>query len=162
MENVKSLGDLFLAEDVPEFAPAIPSSFNPELSRMLLEKSNARRRSEQTFNSARNYRKLFTRLTGKALDIETEEKFSILEEQFGKLAILEAIEYMAFKNSSWELAAFNTYLLKVLQGNRRQQEEITHKNPEDIQLEILDRTTNRKMMRHNGEIRRWERETKRE
>ena len=162
MKNVASLGDLFPVSNVPNFVPATPNPFDPAISERLLKESVARQRNEQKFNSARNYRKLFTRLTNKKLSVEIEERFSILADEFSKLAILEVVEYMAIKSTDWEVTPFFAYLLKALQGNRRQQLQATYENPGDKLVRTLDKTVNRKMMKHNMELRRWYRERRKQ
>jgi hypothetical protein len=159
MEKVKRLGEL-VPETVPEpFTPAKPKKFNPELSEKLFRESEARKKEEQTRISARNYRELFTRLTGKEIDVDTEIKFDVLEAQYGKTMILETVEYMALKQeSSWDVSSFMAYLLKVLQSKRKElEQEYSDKSPIDDYIEALDKHTRRQTRKLQMEWKRWER-----
>jgi len=50
------------------------------------------------------------------------------------------------------------YLLKALQGKRRElEQEYTYKNPEDEYLDVLDQQARRQTRKHIMEIKKWER-----
>lgn len=153
------LGDTFSKQEkVQTFVPDVPPPFDPEYADRIMRESEARTRRRQKLNSARNYRKLFTRLTSKDWTVDLEMQFSILEEQYGKTLIREAIEYMAMKNLEWAFKPFMVYLLKSLQGLVKEHGlDHVYKTAEDEAIYALDRALARETKKHLLEIKRWER-----
>ena len=95
------------------------------IERKILERIAKRRQSQILANRAkRHYLKLYTLVTEKPLDDNRRDQFKVLVQQFGDIAVQEAVEYILMKNSApWPVEAFFSYLLKMLQG-RRDEESI--------------------------------------
>ena len=73
----------------------------------------------------RHYLYLYHIITEKSLDTDRRDQFKVLVQQFGDIAVQEAVEYILMKNSApWPVEAFFSYLLKMLQG-RRDEEGVT-------------------------------------
>ena len=158
------LGGMFSKSDkVQKFVPVVPPPFDPELAARIAEGSNHRMREEQKLNSARNYRKLFTRLTSKDWDVELEVQFEVLEEQFGKLLIIESVEYMAMVKLDWAFKPFMAYLLKRLQGMVKELGlNHTQKTVEDEAIYALDKAIAREQRKNEMERKKWERQRTKE
>ena len=163
LSNIE-LGDTFSKPNkVQEFAPIVPPPFDPEYADRLTKESERRMREEQKLNSARNYRKLFTRLTSKDWDVELEVQFEVLEEQFGKLLIIESVEYMAMVKLDWAFKPFMAYLLKRLQGMVKELGlNHTQKTVEDEAIYALDKAIAREQRKNEMERKKWERQRTKE
>jgi len=153
------LGDMFSKpENVQKFVPDVPTPFDSELSARLFRESEHKMREEQTLNSTRNYRKLFTRLTSRDWNTDLEVQFEVLEEQFGKLLIIESVEYMAMVKLDWTFKPFMAYLLKMLQGQVRELGlDHVHKTAEDEAIYALDKALARQQRKNEMEYKKWER-----
>lgn len=154
--QVKALGEMFPVKGEALDVKS-PRPFDESLAIILERESKARMAQERKQNSARNYRKLFTRLTGEQLSTDIFVRFEVLEETFGKTAVQESVEYIAMKRSSnWATEGFFSYLLKALQGNaKNNSQNFTERSPEDEYIAKLNRYIHRQTRRAMREARSW-------
>lgn len=161
MQNIKRLGEQF-SSDQSVFTAKQPKAFDEALAEKLEQEAIELLRQEQISNSARDYRKLFTKLTNKKIDSNIESMLNAFEQQFGKTLIQETVEYMATVNMSWELRSFNAYLIKALQGKHKQNmDQFSDRTSEDISIDQLDNYIAKNTRKQLMEIRQWERERNR-
>lgn len=154
--QVKALGEMFPVEGEALDVKS-PRPFDESLAITLERESKARMAQERKQNSARNYRKLFTRLTSKQLSTDMLVRFEVLEETFGKTSVQEVVEYIAIKHpNNWAVEGFFSYLLKALQGNaKNNSQKFTERSPEDEYIAKLDRYIRRQTRKAMREARSW-------